>query len=210
MDYAALSEAVIEGNAERVKEMVQAALEEGQSARDILDRALIPAMDVVGEKFQRQEFYIPEMLVAARAMQAGLGLLKPRLTEQQSRARGRVVIGTVAGDLHDIGKNLVGMMMQGAGFEVIDLGTDVKPATFVEAAQSHRPDFLMMSALLTTTMPSMKATIDALEAAGVRGSVRVAVGGAPVTPDFAAEIGADFYAPDAASAAAKARELVTG
>ena len=207
-DYEALKEAVIEGNAGRAKELTQLALDEGKGPQEILDVALIPAMDVVGEKFTRQEFYIPEMLIAARAMQAGLGLLKPLLAQGQSKSKGKVVIGTVKGDLHDIGKNLVGMMLQGGGFEIVDLGADVKPARFVEAVQAEKPDFLMMSALLTTTMLSMRETIEALKAAGLRGGVRIGVGGAPVTQRFADEVGADFYAPDATGAVSKAKEFV--
>ena len=207
-DYLALKEAVIEGNAPQAKALTQALLDEGKAPQEILDRALIPAMDVVGEKFTAREFYIPEMLIAARAMQGGLGLLKPLLAEAHSKPRGKAVIGTVKGDLHDIGKNLVGMMLQGGGFEVIDLGTDVKPARFVEAVEQERPDFVMMSALLTTTMTSMRETIAALKEAGLRESVKVGVGGAPVTQRFADEIGADFYAPDATGAVSKAKEAV--
>ncbi len=207
-DYEALKEAVIEGNAGRAKELTQQALEEGNGPQEILDEGLIPAMDVVGEKFSRQEFYIPEMLIAARAMQAGLGLLKPLLAQGQSKTRGKAVIGTVKGDLHDIGKNLVGMMLQGGGFEVVDLGADVKPAKFVEAVEREKPDFVMMSALLTTTMLSMRETIEALKAAGLREGVKVGVGGAPVTQRFAEEIGADFYAPDATGAVNKSKEFV--
>src|SRR5512133_3083226 len=150
-DYSALKEAVIEGNAGAAKALTQAALDEGAAPQEVLDEALIPAMDVVGAKFSAREFYIPEMLIAARAMQAGLGLLKPLLAEAHSKSRGKVVLGTVKGDLHDIGKNLVGMMLQGGGFEVVDLGTDVRPARFVEAVEAERPDFVLMSALLTTT-----------------------------------------------------------
>jgi 5-methyltetrahydrofolate--homocysteine methyltransferase len=207
-DYATLKQAVIEGNAAKVKELTQRALDGGDAPQSLLDEALIPAMDVVGEKFANREFFIPEMLIAARAMQAGLGLLKPLLAAGESRSKGKVVIGTVKGDLHDIGKNLVGMMLQGAGFEVVDLGADVKPAKFVETVAAQRPDFIMMSALLTTTMLSMKETIAALREAGLRDSVKVGVGGAPVTQRFADEIGADFYAPDATGAVGKAKEFV--
>ncbi|HEX9015406.1 MAG TPA: corrinoid protein [Chloroflexota bacterium] len=207
-DYSALKEAVIEGNAGAAKALTQAALDGGSGPQEILDGALIPAMDVVGEKFSAREFYIPEMLISARAMQAGLGLLKPLLLAAESKSRGKVVIGTVKGDLHDIGKNLVGMMLQGGGYEVIDLGTDVKPAKFVETVASERPDFIMMSALITTTMASMKETIGALKEAGLRDKVRVGIGGAPVTQRYADEIGADFYAADATGAVGKAKELV--
>lgn len=206
-DYEAMKAAVIEGNAGRVKEMTQQALDEGKAPQDVLDGALIPAMDVVGDKFAKQEFYIPEMLIAARAMQAGLGLLKPLLAQSEAKPRGKAVIGTVKGDLHDIGKNLVGMMLQGGGFEVVDLGADVKPAKFVEAVGREKPDLVMMSALLTTTMLSMRETIEALKAAGLREGLKVGVGGAPVTQRYADEIGADFYAPDATGAVNKAKEF---
>jgi 5-methyltetrahydrofolate--homocysteine methyltransferase len=207
-DYATLKEAVITGKTARVKELTQQALSEGKAPQEILDQALIPAMDVVGEKFTCAEFYIPEMLIAARAMQAGLALLAPLLAEGGSKAKGKVVLGTVKGDLHDIGKNMVGMMLQGSGFEVIDLGADVKPQRFVEAVQAEKPDFVMMSALLTTTMLAMGETIQALKAAGLRDKVRVAVGGAAVTQRFADQIGADFYSPTATGGVAKAKELI--
>ena len=207
-DYEGLKQAVIGGNAARVRELTQEAMDGGANPQDVLDGALIPAMDVVGERFTKQEFYIPEMLIAARAMQAGVAILKPLLAGGESKARGKVVIGTVKGDLHDIGKNLVRMMLQGGGFEVVDLGADVKPAAFVEAVSAEKPDCVMMSALLTTTMTAMKETIEALKAAGLRGSVKVGVGGAPVTQRYADEIGADFYAPDATGAVTKAKELV--
>ena len=207
-DYAALKEAVITGKAARVKELTQQAISEGKPAQEILDQALIPAMDVVGEKFSCAEFYIPEMLIAARAMQAGVALLAPRLAEAGAKARGKVVIGTVKGDLHDIGKNMVGMMLKGSGFEVVDLGADVKPERFVDAVQAEKPDFVMMSALLTTTMLVMRETIQLLKSAGLRETVRVGVGGAPVTQRFAEEIGADFYAPTATGGVAKAREFL--
>ena len=209
-NYDALKQAVIDGNAARVKELTQQALDAGDGPQSLLDEALIPAMDVVGEKFSNREFFIPEMLIAARAMQAGLGLIKPLLTAGESRSKGKVVIGTVKGDLHDIGKNLVGMMLQGAGFEVVDLGADVKPAKFVEAVQAQKPDFIMMSALLTTTMLSMKDTMAALKEAGLRDGVKIGVGGAPVTQRFADEIGADFYASDATGAVGKAKEVMVG
>ncbi len=206
-EYDALKQAVIDGNAPQAKALTQQALDEGKGPQEILDSALIQAMDVVGQKFANREFYIPEMLVAARAMQAGLALLKPLLVAADSKPKGKAVIGTVKGDLHDIGKNLVAMMLQGGGFDVIDLGNDVKPQRFIEAVQTEKPDFVMMSALLTTTMVAMKETIDALKAAGLRDGVRIAVGGAPVTQRFADEIGADFYAPDATGAVARAKEL---
>ncbi len=207
-DYGALKQAVIDGKMAQVKQLTQAALDEGRPAQEVLDQGLIPAMDIVGEKFSCHEFYIPEMLIAARAMQAGLGLLKPLLAAAGGKPRGKVVIGTVRGDLHDIGKNLVGMMLQGGGFEVIDLGADVKPEKFIEAVKSNSPDFVMMSALLTTTMLAMKETLEQLKSAGLRGKVRVAVGGAPVTQRFCEEIGADFYSSNATGAVTKAKELL--
>jgi 5-methyltetrahydrofolate--homocysteine methyltransferase len=207
-DYAALKQAVIDGKVAQVKQLTQAAIDEGRPAQEVLDQGLIPAMDTVGEKFSCHEFYIPEMLIAARAMQGGLGLLKPLLAAAGGKPRGKVVIGTVRGDLHDIGKNLVGMMLQGGGFEVIDLGADVKPEKFVEAVKTSSPDFVMMSALLTTTMLAMKETVEQLKSAGLRGKVRVAVGGAPVTQRFCEEIGADFYSANATGAVTKAKELL--
>jgi 5-methyltetrahydrofolate--homocysteine methyltransferase len=207
-DYEALKQAVITGKLAQVKELVQKALDAGAAAQEILDQALIPAMDVVGEKFSCAEFYIPEMLIAARAMQAGVAILAPLLAAGGSKAKGKVVLGTVKGDLHDIGKNMVGMMLQGSGYEVMDLGADVKPQRFVEAVQAEKPDFVMMSALLTTTMLAMGETIQALKAAGLRDKVRVAVGGAAVTQRFADEIGADFYSPTATGAVTKAKELI--
>jgi len=207
-DYEALKQAVITGKVAQVKELIQAALGRGDTAQAILDEGLIPAMDVVGQKFSCHEYYIPEMLIAARAMQAGIGIIRPLLAEAGGKPRGTVVIGTVKGDLHDIGKNLVGLMLQGGGFEVVDLGNDVKPERFVEAVQKNQPDFIMMSALLTTTMLAMRETVEALKAAGLRKSVRVAVGGAPVTQRFCDEIGADFYAANATGAVTKAKELL--
>jgi 5-methyltetrahydrofolate--homocysteine methyltransferase len=206
-EFEAIKQAVITGKVAQVKEQVQAVLAAGTTAQAVLDQALIPAMDVVGEKFSCHEYYIPEMLISARAMQAGIGILKPLLAAAGSKPRGKVVIGTVKGDLHDIGKNLVALMLQGGGFEVVDLGADVKPEKFVQAVQESGADFVMMSALLTTTMLSMKDTVEALKTAGVREKVKVAVGGAPVTQRFCDEIGADFYSANATGAVAKAREL---
>jgi 5-methyltetrahydrofolate--homocysteine methyltransferase len=206
-DFEALKQAVISGKVAQVKEQTQKALDEGASPQEVLDQGLIPAMDVVGQKFSCHEYYIPEMLISARAMQAGIGILKPLLAAAGSKPRGKVVIGTVKGDLHDIGKNLVSLMLQGGGFEVIDLGADVKPEKFVEAVKAGHPDFVMMSALLTTTMLSMRETVEALKAAGVREQVKVAVGGAPVTQRFCEEIGADFYSANATGAVNMARDL---
>jgi len=187
---------------------VTAALEAGVSAADILNNACIAAMREVGRLFEEGEKFVPEMLISARAMKAGVNLLKPHLTQEDISVVGKVVVGTVRGDLHDIGKNLVHMMLEGTGFEVVDLGTDVAPEKFVGAVQEHEPDIVGMSALLTTTMPAMKTTIEALSEAGLRDRVKVLIGGAPVTQGFADEIGADGFAPDASSATRKAKELL--
>ena len=204
-----IQQGVIDGQAPAVQRLVQQALAEGLPAERILNEGLIAAMAEVGRLFEANEFFVPEMLVAARAMKAGLALLRPKLAEANVQAIGKVVIGTVQGDLHDIGKNLVGMMLEGAGFEVIDLGTDVPPHKFLEAVKMHRPDLVGFSALLTTTMPKMRDNIVALEEAGLRDSVRVMIGGAPVTAEFAEKIGADFYAPDASSAATRAKQAIS-
>jgi len=203
-----IRQAVIEGQAKTVVPKVEQALKEGTAADKILQDGLIDAMREVGRLFEEGEFFVPEMLIAARAMKEGLAILKPRLLEAKVEPIGRVVLGTVKGDLHDIGKNLVGMMLEGAGFEVIDLGTDVAPDQFVEAVKDKRPQIIGLSALLTTTMPSMKTTIQALESANARGQVKVMIGGAPVTQKYADEIGADAYAADASSATARARALL--
>lgn len=206
----ALKQNVIEGNAAGTQALVQQAMSEGIAAEKILNEGLIAAMAEVGRLFEAGEYFVPEMLVAARAMKGGLELLRPALLAANVQAIGKVVIGTVQGDLHDIGKNLVAMMLEGAGFEIVDLGTDVAPDKFVDAVKTHKPDLVGMSALLTTTMPKMKTTLDALNAAGVRGSVKVMIGGAPVTEKYATDIGADFYAPDASSAAARAKAAAQG
>ncbi len=199
---------VINGDRTAVEAGVRAAMDAGQPLASILNETLIGAMKEVGERFERQDFYVPEMLVAARAMQAGLTILKPHLVQAGVPAAGKVVIGTVKGDLHDIGKSLVGMMMEGAGFEVVDLGTDVGPEKFGEAVRTHKPQLVGLSALLTTTMQNMKSTLEALEDLGVRNQVKVMVGGAPVTDVFAKEIGADGYAPDASRAVTLAKSLL--
>ena len=191
-----LKEQIRTGNAREVVSLVGRYLDEGREPEAILKQAMIPAMDEVGDLFQRGEFFLPEMLIAARAMKEGLAVLRPRLVEAGVEPAGRVVLGTVQGDLHDIGKNLVGMALEGAGFEVIDLGIDVPAERFVEAIRTHRPLAVGLSALLTTTMLQMKTTVEALDRAGLRGTTRVLVGGAPVTQAFAQEIGADCYGPD--------------
>ncbi len=204
----AIRSAVIEGNAGQVGSQVQAALDSGTSAKVILDEALIDGMREVGAKFEEGEYFVPEMLVAARAMKSGLTLLRPRLVEDAVEPLGRVVIGTVRGDMHDIGKNLVGMMMEGAGFEVQDLGVNVSPEQFVAAAKDGNVDIIALSALLTTTMPNMAEVIKKLDESGTRGKVKVLVGGAPVTEAFAQRIGADGFAPDASQAASLAKSLM--
>lgn len=203
-----LKQSVIEGNAPGTQNLVQQALSSGMLAEKILNDGLIAAMAEVGRLFEAGEYFVPELLVSARAMKGGLELLRPALAAANVQSIGKIILGTVQGDLHDIGKNLVGMMMEGAGFEIVDLGNDVAPQKFVEAVKAHKPNLVGMSALLTTTMPKMKATIEALNAAGLCGSVKVMVGGAPVTEKYATEIGADLYAPDASSAAARAKAAV--
>lgn len=204
-----IKEAIIDGSAKIVSEKVTAALEEGFDPEQILNNAMIAGMAEVGQLFEDGEYFVPEMLVAARAMTTGMQILKPRLVQADVKAAGKVAIGTVQGDLHDIGKNLVGMMLEGASFEIIDLGADVPPEKFVEAVQKDHVQIVAMSALLTTTMPSMKTTIEALEAAGVRDQVKVMVGGAPLSDQYAKEIRADGYAPDANKAVALAKSLVS-
>ncbi len=193
------------GQAPKVKELVQKAVDEGVPVADILNKGLLAGMSVIGEKFKKNEVYVPEVLIAARAMQWGMEVLQPLLEDAGVEPVGRIVIGTVKGDLHDIGKNLVGMMLRGAGFEVIDAGIDVPPEKFVETAKASKARLIGCSALLTTTMPQMKNVVDAVKAAGV--DAKVMIGGAPVTQEYCDEIGADGYAPDAASAADLAKEL---
>lgn len=196
------------GKAAEVEAATRQALDEGVSPGDILHAGLLEGMDRVGTDFKAGDLFIPEVLMAAKAMHAGLDLLRPLLAESDSPSRGRILMGTVEGDLHDIGKNLVGMMLEGAGFEVVDLGTDVPPNAFVEAIRDGRADMVGMSALLTTTMASMRDTIQVLTETGLRERVKIMVGGAPVTAQFAHEIGADGYAEDAASAVDTARQLL--
>ena len=200
--------AVLNGDKDAAVENVQAALDAGTDAGVILQNSLIPAMEKVGQLFEAGEYYVPEMLIAARAMQAGLGLLKPLLVDSDVKPTGKVVIGTVKGDLHDIGKNLVAMMLEGAGFEIYDLGTDVSPDKFIAAIKEENVDILAMSALLTTTMPMMETTIKAVDQAGLKDVVKIIIGGAPVTTEYAQKIGADGFAPDASQAASMAKRLV--
>lgn len=199
---------ILEGQHKQVVVDIQAALDAGVDPVLVLNEGMIAAMAEVGRLFEIGEYYVPEMLISARAMQAGLGILKPLLKEADVKPAGKVVIGTVKGDLHDIGKNLVAMMLEGAGFEIKDMGTDVTPEKFVEEVKGGNVDIVALSALLTTTMPNMKATIDALKAAGVREQVKVIIGGAPVTDSYAQQIGADGYSPDASRAVNLAKSLV--
>jgi len=196
------------GEDDVVATLVQQSLDQGMAPAKILNGGLIAGMDEVGKDFKAGDLFVPEVLIAARAMHAGMNILRPLLAEGDVPSAGKYLIGTVQGDLHDIGKNLVKMMLEGAGFETIDLGTDVKPDAFVAAVREHQPQLIGMSALLTTTMPGMKATIEGLEEAGLRDTVKIMVGGAPVTAAFAEQIGADAYAPDAATAVDVARNLM--
>jgi 5-methyltetrahydrofolate--homocysteine methyltransferase len=207
-DLKAVYESVIGGDEEEVQAGVQRCLDSGVQPATILTEALVGAMADVGERFERGDFFVPEMLVSARAMKAGLALLKPHLVEGMVKSSGTVVLGTVKGDLHDIGKNLVGMMLEGAGFDVVDLGADVPAERFVAAAEEHNAQIIGLSALLTTTMLAMQSTVQELQKRGLRERVQVMVGGAPVTEEFARSIGADGYAPDASKAVGLARSLL--
>ena len=203
-----ISEFLQKGRAKNVKALVQQALDEGIDAKTILDEGLLNGMMVIGGKFKRNEVFVPEVLVAARAMNAGVAILEPKLVEMGNEPIGKAVVGTVKGDLHDIGKNLVVMMLKGAGLEICDLGVDVEPETFIAKAEEIGADVICMSALLTTTMPNMKGVIELLTEKGLRDKYIVMVGGAPVTDSFAEEIGADYYTPDAATAAEVAKKAV--
>ncbi|MEN6417174.1 MAG: corrinoid protein [Armatimonadota bacterium] len=203
----ALAQAIINGKAPDAKEITEKALAEGMNPGDILNNGLVAGMNVVGAKFKNNEFYVPEVLIAARAMKSAMEILRPQLAAGGVEAKGKVAIGTVRGDLHDIGKNLVAMMLEGAGFDIVDLGVDVKPEVFVQAVKDGA-NIIALSALLTTTMPAMKDTIEAIKAEGVRDQASIMIGGAPVTQNYADEIGADGYSADAASAVDKAKELL--
>ena len=203
-----VSEALQRGKADKVSELVRQALNEGTTPKNILEEGLIHGMSIIGKKFKKNEVYVPEVLIAARAMHAGMDVLKPKLIETGVENIGKVVMGTVQGDLHDIGKNLVEMMLEGAGFEVIDLGTDISTDKFVEAVKEHKPNIIGMSALLTTTMVNMVEVIKALDVAGLRDKVKIMVGGAPITQNYADQIGADGYSPDASSAVDKAKTFL--
>jgi len=205
-DLAGLAEALISGNRDKVSELTQQALDEGVSAQEILNNGLVAGMGVIGKRFKANEIYVPEVLIAARAMAAGMELLESKLAEAGVEPVGTVVLGTVKGDLHDIGKNLVGMMLTGGGLKVVDAGIDVPADKFIELAQSEGAEVIAMSALLTTTMPQMAEVVKAIQAAGIE--VKTMVGGAPVTQSYADEIGADGYSPDAASAVDTAKKLL--
>lgn len=199
-DLKSISETLIAGKIEELKKSVQAAIDEGTAASEILGKALMPGMDVVGERMENGDMFIPEVLMSAKAMSGSLEILKPLLTPDEAKSAGKIIIGTVKGDLHDIGKNLVAMMLESAGFEIVNLGVDIAPERFVEETKKHEVQVVALSALLTTTMPQMQKTIDALKESGLKDQIKIIVGGAPVTEKFAKEIGADGYAPDAGSA----------
>lgn len=203
-----IADNLIKGQAKKVIELTTNAINEGVEPAKILGEGLIAGMNVVGQKFKACEFYVPEVLIAARAMKGAMEVLKPKLLESGVQPIAKIAIGTVKGDLHDIGKNLVSMMLQGAGFEIIDLGVDVTPEKFIESVKTKGVTLVGMSALLTTTMPSMKSAIEAMKEAGVRDKVKVMIGGAPVSQSYSDEIGADGYSADAASAVEKAKELL--
>ena len=207
-DSKAIINALVECDEPKVLELVQNAVDEGVAAKEILNQGLISGMDIVGEKMENEDMFIPEVLMAAKAMSAAVGILKPLLTDDDITTMGKVVIGTVKGDLHDIGKNLVAMMLESAGFEVYNLGVDISPDKFVSGVNEKNANMVCLSALLTTTMPMMKQTIDALAENGLKDRVKIMVGGAPVTQNFADEIGADGYAPDAGSATKLAKTLL--
>lgn len=198
--FESLSQSVISGREDQVKEQVQSMIDAGVNPLEIINQGLIAGMDVVGARFKNGEMFVPEVIMAARCMAVGIDLVKPLISDADIPSKGKVVLGTVKGDLHDIGKNLVGMMLEGNGFQVIDIGVDVASEKFIEAVKEYNPDILGMSALLTTTMLRMKETIDLLKEEGVRDKVKVIIGGAPISQGFADEIGADGYAPDAVSA----------
>jgi 5-methyltetrahydrofolate--homocysteine methyltransferase len=207
-DYERIKEIILAGRVEEISGVVKRALEQGTNPQDIIGQGLIAGMNEVGSRFKNGDLFIPEVLVSAKTMHQGMEILRPLLTKEGARSMGTVVLGTVKGDLHDIGKNLVGMMFEGAGFEVVDLGVDQSPERFVEAARKKEAQAIALSALLTTTMGEMTKVIDALKEAGLRERVKVMVGGAPLNDKFASTIGADGYAPDAGSAVEKLRKLI--
>jgi 5-methyltetrahydrofolate--homocysteine methyltransferase len=206
--YESMAKMVISGATEEIVKLTRQVLNEGAQPREILDKGLLPGMEVVGERFKVGDMYIPEVILSARTMHAALDVLRPLFVESDHAGFGTVIIGTVEGDIHNVGKNLVAIVLEGAGFEVVDLGVDVKPQVFVQAVKEHRPDIVAMSALLTTTIPKMAETIRALQEAGLRKQVKIMAGGAPVTEEFVMKIGGDGYAPDAVLAVEKAKVLL--
>jgi corrinoid protein of di/trimethylamine methyltransferase len=206
--YEKMAELVIAGKGDELKSLVKQALDQGKTAKEIVDNGLLPGMDVVGKRMKSGEMFIPEVLLSARTMQGALDIVKPLLAAGDMISAGTVIIGTVEGDLHDIGKNLVAMLLEGAGFTVINLGTGIKPQEFVEGVKEHKPDIVGMSALLTTTMPKMEETIQAIKEAGFRDQVKIMAGGAPVTREFVDKIGGDSYGTNAAEAVENAKALM--
>lgn len=209
-EFEKLHQAVLDGDQKTAKSLTEAMLAENVEPMDMITKAMVPAMDEVGRRFECEEYFVPELLLSARAMKASMELLRPLLAASGAQPAGRVVIGTVKGDLHDIGKNLVASMLEGGGFEVVDLGADVAPDKFIEAINRSGAQIVALSALLTVTMPAMRTTIDALNQAGIRRNVKVMIGGAPVTSQFASEIGADGYSENASAAVQLARKLIVG
>lgn len=208
-DLKNLYDAIIKGNLELSVSITRSAIAEGVDPQMIIKNYMIPAMDKIGKMFEDCDVFIPELLLAARAMKGSLGLIQPLLTVREAESKGRIIIGTVRGDLHDIGKNIVGSMLEGAGFQVINLGNDVNPQKFIDAIKTHNPQIVAMSALLTTTMTSMETTIKAIHEAGLRDKVKIMIGGAPVTANYSSKIGADGYSDNANGAVKLARELVS-
>lgn len=207
-NFGQLADAIIDCDIAKTQELTKKAVEQGDAALDIINKGLLSGMNVVGQRFKKGDMYVPEVMMAAKAMNSGMDIVKPLLTEGESFVKGKILIATVAGDLHDIGKNLVAMMMESSSLAVVDLGVDVPPDKIVEAVQTHKPDLLGLSALLTTTMLAMKDTIDELKENNLTNDIKIIVGGAPVTQSFADEIGADGWAPDAASAKDLALDLL--
>lgn len=209
VDLKKIAESLIQGNASRIRELVQEAIDDGQDTGMILQEGLIAGMNVIGDRFKMNEIYIPEVLIAARAMKEGMVLLRPLIASEAIKNEGAIVLGTVKGDLHDIGKNLVGMMLEGAGFDVIDLGIDVDPEKFIEATKENNASIIGLSCLLTTTMAAMEDAILSINNSRLNAKVKIMIGGAPITQKYADEIGADGYAPDAARAVDLARQLTS-
>jgi 5-methyltetrahydrofolate--homocysteine methyltransferase len=208
MSYQELCAEVVNGNENKVKELTKGFIDAGKNPVEIMNQGLIAGMEIIGPRFKSGEIFVPEVLLSAKAMQSGIALVKEALVGADMPSIGKIVLGTVKGDLHDIGKNLVGMMMESAGFKVVNLGVDISEEKFIEAVKGHNPDILALSALLTTTMPNMKSVIEALIEEGLRDKVKVVIGGAPISQEFADAIGADGFAPEAASAAALCKKLI--